>query len=154
MTALGALLRVKPLTGCCWSTCFNFAVMYKLRVRHIASGGVLLPCSTWPSGSLFSNHHTFSPDAAAFHSKNRDLRLNTMGNRGVDHRVIMFQPRFVRLLLNTVREDARPGDRKAVTFETYLCKQGDIFLKTVIVSDALVVRIGVIFAIQNEIEIR
>ncbi len=89
-----------------------------------------------------------------FIAGNRDLRLNAIGNRGVDHRVIMFQPRFVRLLPNTVREDARPGDRNAVTFETYLCKQGDIFLKMVIVPDVLVVGIGVIFAIQDEIEIR
>ena len=43
LASLDALLRVKPLSGCCWSACFDYAVMYKLRVRYSASGSVLLP---------------------------------------------------------------------------------------------------------------
>ena len=43
LAALDALLRVKPLSGCCRSACFDFVVMYKLRVRYIVSGTVLLP---------------------------------------------------------------------------------------------------------------
>ncbi|CAH0244653.1 hypothetical protein SRABI106_02480 [Rahnella aquatilis] len=85
---------------------------------------------------------------------NGDHRFDAVRNTGINHLIIMLQPRFVRLLLNTVRVDAGPGDRKAVTFESHFREQRDIFLKAMIVIDAFMIGIRVVCSIKGKIKLR
>lgn len=45
MTLFDALLSVNALSGCCWPTCFDYLVMYKIHVRgRIKSTNSLVKC--------------------------------------------------------------------------------------------------------------
>ena len=73
--------------------------------------------------------------------RERDDRLHAVLMHLVKEVVVELETGLIRRLLIAVRENARPGDRGAETFETELREQRDILLVVVIEVDRLVVRI-------------
>ena len=92
------------------------------------------------------DHFTVGPAAVLLHQVQRHFevgegehRLDVVFQQLIEHVVIELQPFLVWLRFVTFREDARPGNRGAETFEAHLGKQLDIFFVVAVEVDGLVI---------------
>ncbi|MNB83907.1 hypothetical protein D3C75_307490 [compost metagenome] len=81
-----------------------------------------------------TNHLTAAPAAVLLHQppwhfvvRQRHQRGDVVRRQFVKQLVVKGQPRFVRLLLVTVREDTRPGNGDAQAAEAHFGEQFDVF---------------------------
>ena len=59
-------------------------------------------------------------------------RLNAIFSQFIKKIVIELQTSFIGLLLVSIWENPRPGNRSSVDLEAHLCKEGDVLLVTMV----------------------